>query len=85
MPIQLMYAAKLYDKYIHQKKLNIYGKKPVSLPVPRLVVFYYNGPEGEDDQLLKMSDAFNQEGYTGKADIEARIRMINVNYGKNGG
>ena len=57
----------------------------MSLPVPRLVVFYYNGPEGEDDQLLKMSDAFNQEGDTGKADIEARIRMINVNYGKNGG
>ena len=56
----------------------------MSLPVPRMVVFY-NGPEGEDDQLLKMSDAFNQEGDTGKADIEARIRMINVNYGKNGG
>ena len=27
MPVrQLMYAAKLYDKYIQQKKLNIYGK-----------------------------------------------------------
>ncbi len=85
MPIRrLMYAAKLYDKYIRQKKLNIYGKRPVSFPVPRLVVFY-NGTEGEDDQILKLSDAFNQEGDPGIADIEARVRMINVNYGKNGG
>ncbi len=46
---------------------------------------FYNGPKGEDDQLLKLSDTFNQEGDTGKADIEARVRMLNVNYGKNGG
>ena len=40
MPIrQLMYAAKLYDKYIQQKKLNIYGKKVVCLPVLKLVFF----------------------------------------------
>ena len=41
MPIrQLMYAAKLYDKYIQQKKLNIYGKKVVCLPVLKLVFFF---------------------------------------------
>lgn len=35
MPVrQLMYAAKLYDKYISQRKLNIYGKRTVKLPVP---------------------------------------------------
>ena len=40
MPVrQLMYAAKLYDKYIQQKKLNIYGKKVVCLPVLKLVFF----------------------------------------------
>lgn len=46
MPVrQLMYAAKLYDKYIQQKKLNIYGRKLARLPIPKLVAFY-NGTEG---------------------------------------
>lgn len=83
MPIrQLMYAAKLYDKYIQQKKLNIYGRKLARLPIPKLVAFY-NGMEGEDDRILKLSDAFIQEGNQMKADIEARVRMININYGRN--
>ncbi len=85
MPVrQLMYAAKLYDKYIHQKKLNIYGRKLARLPVPKLAAFY-NGPEGEDDQILKMSDAFIQEGNPAESDIKARVRMVNINYGRNEG
>lgn len=84
MPVrQLMYAAKLYDKYISQRKLNIYGKRTVKLPVPRLAVFY-NGTDGEDDRILKLSDMFDPEGVPRKADIDARVRMININYGKNG-
>ena len=83
MPVrQLMYAAKLYDKYIQQKKLNIYGRKLARLPIPKLVAFY-NGTEGEDDRILKLSDAFVQEGNGLEWDIEARVRMININYGKN--
>lgn len=83
MPVrQLMYAAKLYDKYIQQKKLNIYGKKLVCLPIPKLVVFY-NGTDGEDDQVLSLSDAFAQNGETMEADLEARVRMVNINYGNN--
>ena len=83
MPVrQLMYAAKLYDKYIQQKKLNIYGKKLVPLPIPRLVVFY-NGTDEEDDQILSLSDAFARDGETMEADLEARVRMVNINYGKN--
>ena len=83
MPVrQLMYAAKLYDKYIQQKKLNIYGRKLARLPIPKLVAFY-NGTEGEDDRILKLSDAFMQEGDGQEWDIEAKVRMININYGKN--
>ena len=83
MPVrQLMYAAKLYDKYIQQKKLNIYGKKLVTLPIPRLVVFY-NGTDEEDDRILSLSDAFARNGETMEADLEARVRMVNINYGKN--
>ena len=77
MPVrQLMYAAKLYDK------LNIYGRKLARLPIPKLVAFY-NGTEGEDDRILKLSDAFMQGGEGQEWDIEAKVRMININYGKN--
>lgn len=83
MPVrQLMYAGKLYDKYIHMNSLNIYGKRAVRLPIPRLVVFY-NGTDEEDDQILSLSDAFARDGETMEADLEARVRMVNINYGKN--
>ncbi|NBH34330.1 hypothetical protein D3Z58_12340 [Clostridiaceae bacterium] len=70
MPVrQLMYAAKLYDKYIQQKKLNIYGRKVVRLPIPKLMVFY-NGTEDEDEQILRLSDAFIQEGNPAEAEVK---------------
>ena len=83
MPVrQLMYAAKLYDKYIQRNKLNIYGKKVARLPVPKLVTFY-NGTEGKDDEILRLSDAFEPGEEGAGADIEVRVRMININYGQN--
>lgn len=85
MPVrQLMYAGKLYDKYIQRNKLNIYGKKIVRLPIPKLVVFY-NGIEEKEDGILKLSDAFEAGEGSAKSDIEVKVRMININYGKNKG
>ena len=86
MPIRkLMYAARLYDKYIHQHKLNIYGTRQIYLPVPKLVTFY-NGKENREEEILELKNAFRTED--GKridveADIEVRVRMININYGRN--
>ena len=54
MPVrQLMYAGKLYDKYIQVNNLNIYGKKVMRLLIPKLVTFY-NGTEGEEDKILRL-------------------------------
>lgn len=83
MPVrQLMYVGKLYDKYIQRNKLNIYGKKMVRLPFPKLVVFY-NGTEEKEDEILKLSDAFEEGEGPAESDIEVRVRMININYGQN--
>ena len=83
MPVrQLMYAAKLYDKYIQINKLNLYGKKLIKLPIPKLVVFY-NGKERREDTVLKLSDAFEVCSPPIEPDIEVKARMININYGKN--
>ncbi len=88
---ELMYAAKLYDKYIHENKLNIYGDTLVALPIPKLVVFY-NGQDNYGDRILELKDAFQAgtaagEGESSKEgmepDIAVRVRMFNINYGKN--
>lgn len=83
MPVrQLMYAGKLYDKYIQVNNLNIYGKNIVKLPFPKLVTFY-NGTEGQEDRFLSLSDAFTCDQESMEPDIEVKVRMININYGKN--
>lgn len=61
MPVRkLMYAARMYDRYIHLHKLNIYSTKQVRLPVPKLVTFY-NGREDMEDSILELKDAFLTE------------------------
>jgi hypothetical protein len=86
MPIrQLMYAGKLYDKYINAHDLNIYGSKVLHLPIPKLVVFY-NGTDKdvEEERILYLSNAFKDGDKKGEADITARVRMLNINAGYNG-
>ncbi len=72
----------MVSEYFPQKRLNLYGRKLVGLPVPELVMFY-NGTEEADDRILRLSDAFAREGNPAETDIEVRVRMININYGKN--
>ena len=80
MPLrQLQYAGNLYEKYITEHKLNKYGTRLLALPVPKLVVFYNGTPEREDETILRLSDSFPEGA---EADIEVRVRMININYGR---
>ena len=86
MPVRkLMYAARFYDRYIHVNRLNIYSTKQIRLPVPKLVTFY-NGMEEREDDILELKDAFlTEDGKPAEteSDIQVRVRMININYGKN--
>lgn len=86
MPVRkLMYAARMYDRFIHQNKLNIYGTKLIPLPVPKLVTFY-NGKDDKEDEILELKNAFHTNDgkpIDAEADIEVRVKMININYGKN--
>lgn len=87
MPLRkLMYAARFYDKYIYMNKLNIYSTKQVCLPVPKLVTFYNGREEKAEDIILELKDAFRTEDgqlNSMESDIQVRVRMININYGKN--
>ena len=81
MPLRLMqYAGNLYEKYIIGRKLNKYGKALIKLPAPKLVVFYNGTDEQEDETILKLSDSFPEGA---DFDIEVKVRMLNVNYGRN--
>lgn len=86
MPVRkLMYAARMYDRFIHQNRLNIYGTKLIPLPVPKLVTFY-NGKDDKEDEILELKNAFHTNDgkpIDAEADIEVRVKMININYGKN--
>ena len=81
MPLRLMqYAGNLYEKYIIERRLNKYGKTRIKLPAPKLVVFYNGTDEQEDETILKLSDSFPAGA---DFDIEVKVRMLNVNYGRN--
>ena len=54
----------------------------LSLPVPKLVVFYNGERETEDETILRLTDSF-PEDMRQESDIEVRVRMLNINYGRN--
>ncbi len=80
MPIRgVIYFARLYEKYINQRNLNIYGTKLQKLPTPRYIVFY-NGTKEQPDRLtIRLSDAFIEPGGC----LECEAIMLNINYGHN--
>ena len=83
MPLRMMgYTDELYSGYLTKHKLNKYGSTQLSLPVPKLVVFYNGERETEDETILRLTDSF-PEDMRQESDIEVRVRMLNINYGRN--
>ena len=79
MPLRMLqYTAKLYSGYNKKNHLNVYGRRLLELPVPKLVVFY-NGKEMKPDEMtLHLRDSFPAGT---DPDIDVRVRMININRG----
>ena len=80
MPLRgLLYFARLFEEYVTENALDIYGSKICKLPTPYYIVFY-NGEQNEpDERVLKLSDAFSK----GSACLECKARLLNINYGHN--
>ncbi len=82
MPVRgLMYYGNLYNSYIHDRGLNIYGSTLVKLPTPKYVVFYNGTTNRNSIEKLKLSDAFMQKDES--HEFEWTATMINLNIGKN--
>ncbi len=79
MPMRFfLYAAKLYEKYIASSEYYAYSSVLQSVPRPKCICFYNGTKEQPEREVLKLSDAFGGEG-----DIEVKVTMLNINYGKN--
>lgn len=80
MPIRgLFYLSSIYQGYIAEHKMNMYGTKLLQLPVPRYVVFYNGTEERPEREELRLSSAFSAEGSC----LELTAAVYNINYGHN--
>ena len=85
MPVRMLqYAGNMFEQFIVRNNKNKYGKRLVRLPVPKLVVFYNGTDERDEAETLTLADAFPPETRE-QSDIDVRVRMLNVNAGKNPG
>ena len=82
MPVRfLIYLAQEYQGVIEKAQESLYGSKQILLPTPHCVVFYNGDREIPEEQVLKLSDAF--ENKEQKADVELTVKVLNINYGHN--
>ena len=82
MPVRfLIYIAEEYQKAVEQAEESLYGTKRISLPTPQCIVFYNGKQEAPEEQVLRLSDAF--ENKEKEFDVELKVRMLNINYGHN--
>jgi hypothetical protein len=82
MPVRfLIYLAQEYQMIIDKAAESIYGAKRIALPTPHCVVFYNGDREIPEEQILKLSDSFEDKDR--KADVELQVRVLNINYGHN--
>ena len=74
----LRYGTHLYEKFIATPDYYEYSSTLQPIPTPKCVCFYNGTKEEPEKKILSLSDA-----YEGDGDIEVRVMMLNVNYGKN--
>ena len=82
MPLRgLLYHAKMYEKYIKDKHLDIHSTTIQKIPSPQYYVFYNGDENAEDTEILKLSDSFMTP--VEKGTFEWTATVININLGHN--
>lgn len=80
MPIRgFMYFGNMYNRYIEENKLNIYGKKLIKIPTPKYIVLYNGTQDAPAVEKLKLSDAFINSNNSGEFEWTATVYNINPN------
>lgn len=79
MPMRFfIYGGRLYEKYIESSDYYQYSSSLQPIPRPVCLCFYNGMKEQPESETLRLSDAYESEG-----DIEVKVTMLNINYGKN--
>ena len=60
---------------------SLYGSVLIKIPAPRFVVFYNGIDEQPEQQVIRLSDAFEKQN--GQTDLELTVTVYNINYGHN--
>lgn len=80
MPFRrFFYFADLYRHLTKDK--NLYSSKQIQLPTPVYVVFYNGVRKMEEQEEMRLSDAFVHGNL--QSAMELKVQMININYGHN--
>jgi len=66
----LLYLAATYKKYVEERKLDLYGTKPVRIPRPELYMVYTGEPR-ELPEVLRLS-----EMYEGSGSVEVEVKVL---------
>ena len=77
----LHYYSDLLREMIDLKTL--YREKEVQIPSPQFDVFYNGRQDQEDEIIFRLSDLFERK--EDKPEIDLRVRMLNINAGRNPG
>ena len=75
----LFYISRELEKLT--SKQSLYSPKPVMVPNPRFIVFYNGTDTSWERKVEKLSDAYEQK--TDQPELELRVTMLNINFGKN--
>lgn len=80
MPLRdLFYVTDILQGRIRREDL--YHSKLIKLPVPKFVVFYNGVTRQPEEQVLRLSDAFEKK--TDEPELELMVKVYNVNWGHN--
>lgn len=63
LPVRfLIYLAQEYQRVIERAEISLYGSAQIMLPTPQCVVFYNGTEQMPEEQILRLSDAFENRG-----------------------
>lgn len=83
MPLRgMFYFSDLYQGYLEEKGLDIYGTVQLKLPMPKYLVFYNGTRRMEEISQVRLSESFlGQNGQ--EPALECVATYLNINYGYN--
>lgn len=74
LPVRfLIYLAQEYQRVIERAEISLYGSAQIMLPTPQCVAFYNGTEQMPEEQILRLSDAFENRG--AEADVKLTVRM----------